>query len=274
MFNITGLRIQATARIDRTGYDVTQRTFSLFIRVWDDLTICLIAVGPYQVRPGQVVYVKDPAISKPDGTSASGAGTPTASSPPRVDTPDIYLRISHTLPAGQTELEGLQGGFQFPLFEKEAGVKALSFDIVAATATFGGNPAMPRNSGPPSTTPNSSYQPKKAILPPLMSGLLTAFYDTPGRFRDPGGRYREGGYCCGGGRSYRYWYATWFFLLSSPVFECLIFTLIGGSAKAAGDLVAKSGGKTAEYIFVIGLTFLKGGEKLDAPFYSIIESDD
>ncbi|KAF8303415.1 adenine phosphoribosyltransferase [Clavulina sp. PMI_390] len=48
----------------------------------------------------------------------------------------------------------------------------------------------------------------------------------------------------------------------------------GGSAKAAGELVAKSGGKTVEYLFVIGLTFLKGWDKLDAPAYSIIESDD
>jgi adenine phosphoribosyltransferase len=49
---------------------------------------------------------------------------------------------------------------------------------------------------------------------------------------------------------------------------------IGGSAKAAGELVKKLGGNTLEYLFVIGLTFLKGGEKLDAPSYSMIESDD
>ena len=49
---------------------------------------------------------------------------------------------------------------------------------------------------------------------------------------------------------------------------------IGGSAKAAGELVAKSGGKTLEYLFVIGLPFLKGHEKLDAPSYSIIQADD
>ncbi|KAG8748500.1 adenine phosphoribosyltransferase [Ceratobasidium sp. 414] len=47
-----------------------------------------------------------------------------------------------------------------------------------------------------------------------------------------------------------------------------------GSAKAAGELVAKQGGKTVEYMFVVGLTFLKGHEKLDAPTYSIIEAED
>jgi adenine phosphoribosyltransferase len=50
--------------------------------------------------------------------------------------------------------------------------------------------------------------------------------------------------------------------------------LSGGSAKAAGELVAKAGGQTVEYIFVIRLNFLKGWEKLDAPAYAIIESDD
>jgi adenine phosphoribosyltransferase len=48
----------------------------------------------------------------------------------------------------------------------------------------------------------------------------------------------------------------------------------GGSAKAAGELIRKLGGNTLEYMFVIGVTFLKGGEKLDAPSYSMIEWDD
>ncbi|KIM21364.1 hypothetical protein M408DRAFT_104977 [Serendipita vermifera MAFF 305830] len=48
----------------------------------------------------------------------------------------------------------------------------------------------------------------------------------------------------------------------------------GGSAQAAGELVKKMGGNTLEYLFVIGLTFLKGGEKLDAPSYAMIECDD
>lgn len=48
----------------------------------------------------------------------------------------------------------------------------------------------------------------------------------------------------------------------------------GGSAKAAGELVAKLGGKTLEYLFIIELTFLKAHEKLDAPMYSIVKIDD
>ncbi|KAJ6509895.1 phosphoribosyltransferase-like protein [Mycena vitilis] len=48
----------------------------------------------------------------------------------------------------------------------------------------------------------------------------------------------------------------------------------GGSAKAAGELIAKQGGKTLEYLFIIELMFLKGKSKLDAPVYSIVESDD
>jgi adenine phosphoribosyltransferase len=49
---------------------------------------------------------------------------------------------------------------------------------------------------------------------------------------------------------------------------------IGGSAKAAGELIAQQGGKTLEYLFIIELMFLKGHEKLDAPVYSIVQSDD
>ncbi|KAK7061653.1 ribosomal S3Ae family-domain-containing protein [Favolaschia claudopus] len=52
-----------------------------------------------------------------------------------------------------------------------------------------------------------------------------------------------------------------------------IHLLLGGSAKAAGELVAKLGGKTLEYLFIIELMFLKGGAKLDAPVYSIVQSD-
>ncbi|KIP10649.1 hypothetical protein PHLGIDRAFT_100749 [Phlebiopsis gigantea 11061_1 CR5-6] len=48
----------------------------------------------------------------------------------------------------------------------------------------------------------------------------------------------------------------------------------GGSAKAAGELVAKLGGKVHEYLFIIELTFLKAASKLDAPLYSIVQSDD
>ncbi|CAL1702199.1 unnamed protein product [Somion occarium] len=56
------------------------------------------------------------------------------------------------------------------------------------------------------------------------------------------------------------------------VIDDLIAT--GGSAKAAGELVAKCGGKTLEYLFIIELSFLKAAEKLDAPLYSLVQVDD
>ncbi|CDZ97169.1 adenine phosphoribosyltransferase [Phaffia rhodozyma] len=48
----------------------------------------------------------------------------------------------------------------------------------------------------------------------------------------------------------------------------------GGSASAAGQLVKKAGGKTIEYLFVVGLPFLNGDKKLDAPSYWIVEGED
>ncbi|WVN88805.1 adenine phosphoribosyltransferase [Cryptococcus depauperatus CBS 7841] len=56
------------------------------------------------------------------------------------------------------------------------------------------------------------------------------------------------------------------------VIDDLIAT--GGSAAAAGQLIKKSGGATLEYLFIVGLPFLKGHEKLDAPVYSMIEAED
>jgi adenine phosphoribosyltransferase len=35
-----------------------------------------------------------------------------------------------------------------------------------------------------------------------------------------------------------------------------------------------AGGKTLEYIFVVGLPFLNGHKKLDAPSYWIVEAED
>jgi len=55
------------------------------------------------------------------------------------------------------------------------------------------------------------------------------------------------------------------------VIDDLIAT--GGSAKAAGELVAKQGGRTLEYLFIVELPFLKGAAALDAPVYSIVQSD-
>lgn len=46
----------------------------------------------------------------------------------------------------------------------------------------------------------------------------------------------------------------------------------GGSASAAGTLIEKSGGKLLGYLFIIELTFLKGRDKLNAPVYTLLES--
>ncbi len=48
----------------------------------------------------------------------------------------------------------------------------------------------------------------------------------------------------------------------------------GGSAAAAGQLIAKSGGKTLEYLFIVSLPFLKGEARLDAPMYALVEAED
>jgi adenine phosphoribosyltransferase len=56
------------------------------------------------------------------------------------------------------------------------------------------------------------------------------------------------------------------------VLTCLYYT--GGSAKAAGELVSAQGGKTLEYLFIIGLPFLKGSDKLDAPAYTMLDAED
>jgi adenine phosphoribosyltransferase len=46
----------------------------------------------------------------------------------------------------------------------------------------------------------------------------------------------------------------------------------GGSAAAAGALVEKCGGSLLGYLFIIELTFLKGRDKLNAPVYTLLES--
>ncbi|KAJ3410693.1 adenine phosphoribosyltransferase [Chytridiales sp. JEL 0842] len=48
----------------------------------------------------------------------------------------------------------------------------------------------------------------------------------------------------------------------------------GGSAFAAGELVAQNGGKVIENVFFIELTALGGAKKLTAPTYSVIKFDD
>ena len=48
----------------------------------------------------------------------------------------------------------------------------------------------------------------------------------------------------------------------------------GGSAAAAGALVQKLGGALLGYVFLLELDFLKGREKLDAPVYTLLSSQE
>ncbi|MCJ1231674.1 adenine phosphoribosyltransferase [Toensbergia leucococca] len=48
----------------------------------------------------------------------------------------------------------------------------------------------------------------------------------------------------------------------------------GGSAAAAGSLVNKLGGTLLGYLFILELDFLKGREKLKAPIYTLLSSQE
>lgn len=48
----------------------------------------------------------------------------------------------------------------------------------------------------------------------------------------------------------------------------------GGSAAAAGELVAKLGGSVEKYLFILELLFLKGRDKLNASVYTLLEGQD
>ncbi|KAH4936417.1 adenine phosphoribosyltransferase [Parastagonospora nodorum] len=48
----------------------------------------------------------------------------------------------------------------------------------------------------------------------------------------------------------------------------------GGSASAAGSLVKKLGGSIMGYVFILELDFLKGRDKLDAPVYTLLASQE
>ncbi|EXJ70629.1 adenine phosphoribosyltransferase [Cladophialophora psammophila CBS 110553] len=48
----------------------------------------------------------------------------------------------------------------------------------------------------------------------------------------------------------------------------------GGSAAAAGTLVEKCGGQLVGFVFIIELTFLNGRDKLNAPVFTLLESQE
>jgi adenine phosphoribosyltransferase len=49
---------------------------------------------------------------------------------------------------------------------------------------------------------------------------------------------------------------------------------IGGSASAAGALVQRLGGILSGYVFILELEFLKGRDKLNAPVYTLLSSQE
>lgn len=49
---------------------------------------------------------------------------------------------------------------------------------------------------------------------------------------------------------------------------------LGGSAAAAGTLVKALGGTLLGYVFLLELDFLKGREKLDAPVFTLLSSQE
>jgi hypothetical protein len=92
ILNISGVRLQVTARIDRTGYDVTRRKSftmpSLFVT--ESLSA---SVGQHRIFTGQKVYVNDPTIA---ALYRPAAGDPTAKTDihPKNAIPDIRLVFS------------------------------------------------------------------------------------------------------------------------------------------------------------------------------------
>lgn len=54
----------------------------------------------------------------------------------------------------------------------------------------------------------------------------------------------------------------------------LIHTPLGGSAAAAGSLVERLGGTLLGYIFILELDFLNGRDKLQAPVYTLLSSQE
>lgn len=60
----------------------------------------------------------------------------------------------------------------------------------------------------------------------------------------------------------------------STVVNVADLDFLGGSASAAGSLVEKLGGQLLGYIFILELDFLKGREKLQAPVYTLLSSQE
>ena len=53
-----------------------------------------------------------------------------------------------------------------------------------------------------------------------------------------------------------------------------VVSFLGGSANGAGDLVQRLGGVLLGFVFMLELDFLKGRDKLPAPVYTLLSSQD
>ena len=62
--------------------------------------------------------------------------------------------------------------------------------------------------------------------------------------------------------------------MRSAIWKTSANMCVGGSASAAGSLVKKLGGTVMGYVFILELDFLKGRDKLDAPVYTLLASQE
>lgn len=68
--------------------------------------------------------------------------------------------------------------------------------------------------------------------------------------------------------------ATGMFTSITHLWDDKLITYIGGSAKAAGNLVEKIGGELIGYLFIMELEFLHGRDKLNAPVQTLLSGQD
>lgn len=102
----------------------------------------------------------------------------------------------------------------------------------------------------------------------IITGKLNFYLE--GRFRNARGCHHAWPEC----HRHRWLDCNWYSCITYLASRIADSSSVGGSAKAAGELIAQRGCKTLEYLFIIELVFLKGHEKLDGPVYSIIQSND
>ncbi|KAF8314870.1 alpha-mannosidase [Cantharellus anzutake] len=142
VLNITGIRTQVTARIDRTAYDITR-------------------LGQYRVYTGQKVYISDPIILR---TLRRSEASPKSFR--RFGLPDIILYFSF---APSLTSSHWPSNFQAPLRSANAGFnESFVFDALAATASFGGNPSE-------SASGETSQQTRMTMPDPLIFSADSPF---------------------------------------------------------------------------------------------------